>query len=353
MSVLPTRTLGRTGIALTGLAFGAGPLGGFYGPVTPDEAIGAVRAAWDAGIRYFDVAPLYGHGRAEVLLGHVLRELPRDEFVLSTKVGRWLRPHGAGEDPATIRPGGLPFHPVLDYSRDGVLRSLEHSMLRLGVPRVDVVMIHDVDAHSQGSEAAAGQAFAAAMAGAYPALVELKRSGTIRAIGIGLNQVHWALRWIAAADLDCVMIAGRCTLLNREAEAELLPECVRRGIGVLAAGAFNGGLIARGAAGGARYNYRPAPPAVLERLAALERAAAATGADLRAAAIQYVLRQPAVSALVAGAMYASEVRQNVAALDTVVPDAFWRLAGCLTENDVLSGEDVVPGWSVPVKDLFG
>jgi D-threo-aldose 1-dehydrogenase len=324
MNPIPTRTLGRTGIALTEFGFGAGPLGGFYGPVTPDEAIGAVRAAWDLGIRYFDVAPLYGHGRAEVLLGHVLREVPRDEFVLSTKVGRWLRPHGHGEDPATIRPGGLPFHPVLDYSRDGAMRSLEHSMLRLGVPRVDIVMIHDVDAHSQGSEAAAERAFAAAIAGAYPALVELKRAGAIRAIGIGLNQVHWARRWIAEADLDCVMIAGRWTLLNREAEAELLPECERRGIGVLAAGAFNGGLIARGAA--ALYNYRAPPPAVLENLAALERAAAATGTNLRAAAIQFVLRHPAVSALVAGAMRAAEVQENVAALRGTIPDAFWRAA---------------------------
>lgn len=326
MTGIATRTLGRSGIALTELGFGAGPLGGFYGPVTPDEATRAVRAAWEAGIRYFDVAPLYGHGRAEVLLGHVLRELPRDEFVLSTKVGRWLRPHAPGDDPATLRPGGLPFHPVLDYSRDGVLRSLEHSMLRLGVPRVDIVMIHDVDAHSQGSEEAAERAFAAALAGAYPALVELKRAGAIRAIGIGLNQVHWARRWVAAADLDCVMIAGRYTLLNREAAAELLRECERRGIGVLAAGAFNGGLIARGATPDARYNYRPAPPAVLERLAALERAAAATGADLRAAAIQFVLRHPAVSALVAGAMREAEVRANVAALRTAIPDAFWREA---------------------------
>lgn len=327
MAPIPVRPLGRTGIALTELGFGAGPLGGFYGPVAPDEAIAAVRAAWDAGIRYFDVAPLYGHGRAEVLLGHVLRELPRDEFVLSTKIGRWLRPHAAGEDPATIRPGGLPFHPVLDYSRDGALRSLEHSLLRLGVPRIDMVMIHDVDAHSQGSEEAAERAFAAALAGAYPALVELKRAGHVRAIGIGLNQVRWAQRWIAAADLDCVMIAGRYTLLNREAEDELLPECVRRGIGVLAAGAFNGGLIARGATPDARYNYRPAPAEILARLAALERAAAATGADLRAAAIRFVLRHPAVTSLVAGAMREREVRENARALGAVIPEAFWQAAG--------------------------
>ena len=249
MTSIATRTLGRTGIVLTEIGFGAGPLGGFYGPVEPDQATRAVRAAWDAGVRYFDVAPLYGHGRAEVLLGHVLRELPRDEFVLSTKVGRWLRPHGVSDDPASLRRGGLPFHPVIDYSRDGVLRSLEQSMLRLGVARVDIVMIHDVDAHSQGSEEAAERAFADALAGAYPALVELKRAGTIRAIGIGVNQVHWARRWIVAADLDCVMIAGRYTLLNREAEAELFPDAF--------AAASACSLPARSTAGSSRVAQAP------------------------------------------------------------------------------------------------
>lgn len=306
--MIAKRVLGRSGVELTELGFGAGPLGGFYGPVDVDEAVRAVRIAWEEGVRYFDAAPLYGYGRAELLLGHVLRELPRDEFVLSTKVGRLLRPLRTGENVQGLRPGGLPFRPVLDYSYDGALRSLEESLLRLGVARADIVLIHDVDAHAQGSEAAAEAAFAQAMAGAYPALVELRRAGMVRAIGVGLNQVHWARRWIAEADLDCVMIAGRYTLLNREAEAELFPECQRRGIGVLAAGAFNGGLIA----GTSRlFNYRPAPPDILNRLADLERE---HGSDLRAAAVRFVLAHPAVTSLVAGAMRAAEVRENVGAL---------------------------------------
>jgi D-threo-aldose 1-dehydrogenase len=148
------------------------------------------------------------------LLGHVLRELPRDEFVLSTKLGRLLRPLRPSDDRTGLRAGGLPFRPMLDYSRDGALRSLEESLLRLGVARADIVFIHDVDAHAQGSEAAAETTFAEAMAGAYPALVELRRAGVVRAIGVGLNEVRWARRWIAEADLDCVMIAGRYTLLK-------------------------------------------------------------------------------------------------------------------------------------------
>lgn len=325
---LRRRPLGRTGLELTEIGFGAGPLGGFYGEVTSADAAAAVEAAWSAGIRYFDAAPLYGHGRAELRLGHVLREKPRDEYVLSTKVGRFFEP---APDGAGIKPGGLPFRPVQDYSRDGALRSLEQSLLRLGVSRVDIALIHDVDAHSQGSEEAAEAAFAEALRGAYPALVELKRAGAVRAIGIGLNQVAWARRWLREADLDCVMIAGRYTLLNREAAPALLPDCHRRGIGVLAAGAFNGGLLARGPGPEPRFNYRPAPADVLGRLDALTAAARSAGTDLKAAAIRFVLDHPAVTSLVTGAASAGEVTENVAALRADIPQAFWdeaeRLAG--------------------------
>jgi D-threo-aldose 1-dehydrogenase len=206
-SPLPVRNLGRTGLALSEIGFGAGALGGFYGPVDHDTAIATVRTAYALGIRYFDVAPLYGHGRAELLLGHALREMPRDDFVLSSKVGRYFVP--PGKDVESIRPGGLPFRPVVDYSREGTLRSLEQSFVRLGLTRLDIALIHDVDEHAHGTSAAAEVAFAAALAGAYPALLELKRAGDIKAIGIGVNQVPWALRFMREAELDCIMIAGR------------------------------------------------------------------------------------------------------------------------------------------------
>src|SRR3954452_25201137 len=183
-----TRPLASTGIAVTAIGFGAGPLGGFYGAVNAETGAAAARRAYDLGVRYFDVAPLYGFGRAELVLGHALRDLPRDDFVLSTKVGRYLAPAGVTGAPPRMREEGAPFNPVLDYSRDGTLRALEQSLLRLGTSRIDLVYIHDVAAHSLGSDAAAEQASAIAMDGALPALAELKRAGAIRAIGVGLNQ---------------------------------------------------------------------------------------------------------------------------------------------------------------------
>jgi D-threo-aldose 1-dehydrogenase len=317
------RRLASTGVAVTTIGFGAGPLGGFYGAVDAETGAAAARRAYELGVRYFDVAPLYGYGRAELVLGHALRDLPRDDFVLSTKIGRHLIPAGVTGAPPRMREEGAPFNPVLDYSRDGTLRALEQSMQRLGMARIDLVYIHDVDAHSQGSEAAAEAAFRSAMVGALPALVELKRAGVIGAIGVGLNQPHWALRWVHEAQLDAVMIAGRLTLLNREAEAGLIDECRARGTAVVAAGVFNGGLLARGVGGGARFNYRPASEAVLqsyERMAAYCRA---WSVDMKAAAIQFVLRNPAVATLVIGAASPMEVEENMRLAEVDIPAAFW------------------------------
>ena len=324
---LVTRTLRDTGLSLTEIGFGAGPLGGFYGPVDADTGARAARRAYELGIRYFDVAPLYGHGRAELALGHALRDVPRDSYVLSTKVGRYLEPADAPGRPARRRSEGVPFNPVLDYSREGALRSLEQSLLRLGVSRVDLVYIHDVDAHSQGDDAAAERAFAAAMSGALPALVELKRAGVIRAIGVGLNQPRWAARWVREADLDALMIAGRLTLLNREAEEGLLALCRARGVGVVAAGPYNGGILARGGRDGWRFNYRPAPPETIARYERLVAEADALRTDLKAAAVQFPLRFADVVSLVIGAASPDEVEQNVAALHVPVPEAFWEAVG--------------------------
>lgn len=324
---LPTRTLGGTGLALTEIGFGAGPLGGFYGPVDAEAGAAAARRAYELGIRYFDVAPLYGHGRAELALGHALRDIPRDSYVLSTKVGRYMEAADAPGKPARRRPEGVPFNPVLDYSRAGALRSLEQSLLRLGVSRVDLVFIHDVDAHAQGDDAAAERAFAAAMSGALPVLVELKAAGVIRAIGVGLNQPRWAVRWVHEADLDAVMIAGRLTLLNREAADELLDVCRVRGVGVIAAAPYNGGMLAHGGRDGWRFNYRPAPAETIARYERLVAQAQALTTDLKAAAVQFALRFPQVVSLVIGAASAQEVEQNVDALRVSVPEAFWNAVG--------------------------
>ena len=327
MIPLEHRTIGATGVALTRIGFGAGPLGGFYGPVTADEGAAAARRAFELGVRYFDVAPLYGHGRAELVLGHALRDLDRDAYVLSTKVGRYLEPAGSVGLPPRRRSEGVPFNPTLDYSRDGALRSLEQSMLRLGTSRIDVVYIHDVDAHSHGTEEAAGAAFSAAIQGALPALHELKRAGAIRAIGVGINQPKWALRWLREADLDLLMLAGRLTLLNREADGEVLAECRARDVAYVAAGAFNGGLLARGRMQGEwRSNYRPAPDAIVQAYQRLATLAAGERVDVRAAAIQFVLRYDQVASLVIGASSAREVEENLALAAVAIPESFWAKA---------------------------
>jgi D-threo-aldose 1-dehydrogenase len=311
-------------MALTEIGFGAGPLGGFYGPVDAKTGAQAARRAYELGVRYFDVAPLYGHGRAELTLGHALRDTPRDTYVLSTKVGRYLEPAGAPGRPPRRRAEGVPFNPVLDYSRDGALRSLEQSLLRLGTSRIDLVYIHDVDAHSQGDDDAAERAFRSAVAGALPALTQLRAEGVIRAIGVGLNQPRWALRWVREADLDAVMIAGRLTLLNREAEDELLEACQTRGVGVIAAGPYNGGMLARGGRDGWRFNYRAASADTIAAYQRLAAQAVELDTDLKAAAVQFALRHPQVVSLVIGASSPAEVEDNLRAARTPVPEAFWQ-----------------------------
>lgn len=320
---MKSRSLGRTGVTVTEIGFGAGPLGGFYGPVGADQAAATVHAAWQGGIRYFDTAPLYGSGQSELRLGHVLRDHARDDYVLSTKVGRHYDAPRHDEDASDLRPDGLPFRPTLDYSRDGARRSLEQSFLRLGLIRADIVMIHDVDAHQHGDESLAERHFAEAVEGCYPALQELKAAGAIAGIGIGVNQPHWALRWLAETDLDFIMIAGRYTLLNQEGARELLPLCQRRGVGVLLAGAFNGGILARGPARTARYNYQPAPPEIGRKVERVHAVAAAHGVSVEAAAIRFCLGHPAVSSLVIGAMSPDEVERNLEGYRAHVPDAFF------------------------------
>lgn len=312
-------------LALPRLGFGAGPLGGFYGPVDAQQGAAAARRAYELGIRYFDVAPLYGHGRAELVLGHALRDVDRDSYLLSTKVGRCLEPAGAPGREARQRHEGAPFNARYDYSRDGTLRSLEQSMLRLGTSRIDIVYIHDVDAHSHGSEAQAEAAFAAAIEGALPTLLGLRRDGVIRAVGVGINQPHWARRWLREAELDLLLLAGRFTLLNREAEsAEVFAECARRGVAYVAAGPFNGGMLARGKQDEWRSNYRPASQAVVDDYLRLCALAAEEGVSLKAAAIQFVLRHPGVASLVVGASSPAEVEENVALASARIPAAFWQ-----------------------------
>ena len=255
-----------------------------------------------------------------------MRDLDRDSYVLSTKVGRCLVPAGSAGQAPRQRPEGAPFNTRFDYSRDGTLRSLEQSMLRMGTSRIDLVYIHDVDAHGLGSDEKAESAFTAAIDGALPALHGLKRAGAIRAIGVGINEPRWALRWLREAELDVLMLAGRLTLLNREAiAADVLGECARRNVAYVAAGAFNGGMLARGKQNDQwRSNYRPAAEPVVRDYLRLSALAIEEGVDLKAAAIQFVLRNGGVASLVIGASSAAEVEENLALASVAIPPSFWQ-----------------------------
>jgi D-threo-aldose 1-dehydrogenase len=283
---------------------GCAPLGGLYEPVSDDDARATIDAAWDAGIRFFDTAPLYGSGLSERRVGEALRARPRDEYTLSTKVGRLLVPGR----PAPMFPGATAA-PVFDFSADGVRRSLAESLERLGLDRVDVALIHDPDDHL-------GQA----LAEAYPALESLRAEGAVRQIGVGMNQWQALARFVRETDVDCVLVAGRYTLLDRSAEQELLPLCHERGCAVHAAGIFNSGLLA----GGATFDYLPAPPELVDRSRTLAETCARWDVPLKAAALQFPLRHAAAADVVVGCRSRAEVEEDIALFRSPVPDGLWQ-----------------------------
>ena len=314
---VPAVRLGRSDVRVSRLMLGTAPIGGLYSPVPAAEAQATVDAAWEAGIRAFDTAPHYGVGLAERRLGEFLDGKPRGEYVVSTKVGRLLVPStdpvdgvdGFYDTPRLTR--------VWDFSHDGALRSLEESLTRLGLDRVDIALIHDPDDHA-----------AQALDGAYPALHRLRSEGVVGAIGIGMNQPELPTWFIARADLDCVLIAGRYSLLDTSAAAELLPGCERRGVGVLAGGVFNSGILADPQPG-ARYDYRPAPPGLVERAQRIRAACASHGLPIGAVAVAFTLRHPAVTAAVIGARTAGEITEDVGYLAYDVPDDLLAELGAL------------------------
>lgn len=314
--------LGRAGLEVTRLAFGGAPIGGLFSPVADDHARAALDAAWDAGIRWFDTAPHYGAGLSERRIGRWLGAHPerRGQLVLSTKVGRVLVPQAAPRDGVDAYYGALPYDRVFDYSRDGVLRSVEQSLARLGADRVDTLLIHDPDDH-----------WAQAAGAAYPALHELRAQGVIRAVGVGMNQSAMLARFVRETDLDYVLLAGRYTLLDQGGLDELLPRCARRGVAVLAGGVLNSGILA-GPHDQATYDYAPASAPVLARARQLQQVCAGHGVPLVAAALRFPLGHPAVVAVAVGARSAAEVTENVRLLRQEVPPALWddlRAAGLL------------------------
>ncbi|MDX6244321.1 MAG: D-threo-aldose 1-dehydrogenase [Frankiales bacterium] len=321
--MLPTAPVGSTGIRTTSLGFGAAPIANLFAAVDEQVALAAVCAAWDGGIRYFDTAPHYGLGLSELRLGRALRDRPRSELVVSTKVGRLLEanPHPTGSDLAA---GGFDVPDdcvrVRDYSRDGVLRSIEGSLARLGLDRIDIVYIHDPEDFMDQ-----------AVTETAPALSALRSEGVIGAYGAGMNSSE-PLQWLVAeTDLDIVMVAGRWTLLDRSA-LPLLDQCQQRGVAVVAAAPFNSGLLATSAPGeDARFDYGPAPADLLGRARAMASECRRRGLSLPQAALQFPLQHPAVVSVVAGMKSPAEVTTDVAWALAPVPSPTWAaLADLLT-----------------------
>jgi len=319
---LPKRKLGRTGLEVTALGFGSAPLGDIYEVLDDRVAIEAVETAAEAGVTLFDTAPLYGQGSAEHRIGTALRRRPKGSFVVSTKVGRLLTPAPKGRVRTSRFVGGLEFNVTNDYTYDAAMRSHEQSLHRLGLPAVDVVLIHDADAWTHGPDEGPKR-YREAMEGAYKALDKLRSEGVIKGIGLGLNDPVYMARYLRDGDFDCILMAGRYSLLEQPALAEVLPLAAQKNVGVMLGGVFNSGILATGPIEGARYNYTPAPPEILDKVRKIERVCRSHGVPLPAAAMHFPLGHPAVSSLALGAVTPDEVRRNVAAMTTKVPAALW------------------------------
>jgi D-threo-aldose 1-dehydrogenase len=315
--------LGRSGVSVTRLGLGTAEIAGLYRPVTDDEAVGLLRHAWDAGVRYFDTAPLYGYGNGERRLGLALQGRDRKAFVVSTKVGRLLVPRdnvpaGAvvdrqqrdGVDDAFYM-GTPPVRPIFDFGRDAVTRSIEESLHRLDLERVDIVYIHDPDDHWE-----------TAINGAYPALHELREAGVVGAIGAGMNQAAMLARFAREGDFDVFLLAGRYTLLDQTGLAELLPLCVEKGISVVAAGIMNSGLLADPKPG-ALFDYVPASSELVDRARRIRDVCVRHGVGIRAAAIQFPLAHPAIAGIVAGVRSIEHFDDYPRLLRTAIPDELW------------------------------
>ena len=305
--------IGKTGLRVTRLGLGGAPLGGLFEGVSEEDAAATVQAAYQAGVRFFDTAPFYGHGRSEARLGQYLRPHPRDEFVLASKVGRILVP----TDPAHLEDHRyretLLFNPVFDFSQEGVLRSFEASLERLGLERIDILHLHDPDEY-----------YREALSEAFPTLARLREQGLIRAIGAGMNQWEMLARFAREADFDCFLLAGRYTLLDQSALPDLLPICLARKISIILGGPYNSGILASGSRGRGHYNYEAVPPEVLEKTRRIEAVCERHGVPLKAAALQFPLGHPAVAAVIPGARSEAEVDENVAMLRHRIPGDLWQ-----------------------------
>lgn len=341
MDIAETRAIGRTDLRLPTLGLGANPLGGLYEPIPAQTVAGIVDSAFDRGVTFFDLAPVYGYGNAERFVGRALKGRPRDSFQVTTKIGRLLLDP---DDPATpteredvmvlwdgeqLYKGTDPVRPYFDFSRDGVMRSLDASLERTGLDRFEALHIHDPDLHPDE-----------AIDEAFRALSDLKAQGVIGAIGCGMNQWEMLADFANRAEFDCFLLAGRYSLLDQSALPEMLPACVRNDISLIVGGVYNSGILSHpdpasigsvssdksaigSWTGNVTFNYVPAPPEIIERAGAIKRVCDAHGTSLMAAAIQFPLHHPAVASVLMGPRTAEHVDGNVDAFTETVPDGLW------------------------------
>ncbi len=316
--------LGNGGLDFTELGFGAAPIGNLYRAISESDAQAILTRAWEAGVRYFDTAPLYGLGLSETRLNHFLRGKPRDSYILSTKIGRHLRPCPPDQRDGIGKWFEVPARQeVYDYSYDGVMRSLDSSLERTGLDRIDVLYAHDLDIANHRSQSGLDAKLSEFMSGGYRALIELRDQGVIKAFGAGVNEWQPCQWLLERGDFDLFLLAGRYTLLEQAPLTSFLPLATKRGVGIVIGGPYNSGILATGPKPGAFYNYDPAPEAILARVTALQTACQAHGVRLVDAAFQFPLRHPAVVSIIPGGQGVAEMDSNITAAQTKIPPALW------------------------------
>jgi D-threo-aldose 1-dehydrogenase len=327
------RKFGRVDLDVTAFSFGTAPIGNIFTSISEEVTAAMVETAWDAGIRYYDTAPMYGHGLAELRTGQTLRWKKRDDFVLSSKVGRLLRPAKRETIDFTPWNNAAPFTIEFDYSYDGTMRAVEDSLQRMALERIDILFIHDIDRFTRGDEQPA--VFAEAMDGCYRALDRLRTEGAVKAIGVGVNEWEVCQAALEQRDVDCFLLAGRYTLLEQDSLDTFLPLCEQRGAAVVVGGGFNSGILATGTTRGAKYNYAPAPYDIIQKVGKIEKVCAAYDVPLPAAALQFVVAHPAIPTFCAGTRTVTQLKQNLALFDHPIPADFWsdlKTKGLLRED---------------------
>jgi D-threo-aldose 1-dehydrogenase len=324
LPTLNTRKLGRTNVGVTELGLGTAPLGDLFEMVEDEDAAAVMQCAWEGGVRYFDTSPWYGRGQAEHRLGRALYRRPRSEFVISTKIGRVLRrPLKPGPFDRGQWIGGLEFETVFNYGYDGVMRSFEDSLQRLGLNSIDLLLIHDLDAWYHKPPVKLDAYINELFVSGWRALDELRSQGIIKGIGAGLNTIGTIPRFLDLFDIDFFLLAMRYTLLEQDVLDSEFPRCAERGVGVIIGGGYNSGILATGAVPGAMYNYQPAGAAILERVRKIEQVCARHRVPLPAAALQFPLGHPIVASIIPGAISRAQVEQNLAAFRRPIPADLW------------------------------